>query len=88
MRVGRLEAPLHLLQQLPDFVIQPLREFGGQLWRENPPRVKATPAGEWASTHGAQTAFVTTQLTLLHTAAAHPHGRLAPAPLTRPAASK
>lgn len=45
MRVGRLEAPLHLLQQLPDFVIQPLRELGGQLRRENPPRVKGTPAG-------------------------------------------
>lgn len=42
MRVGGLEALLHLLQQLPDFVIQPLREFGGQLWRQNPPNVKAT----------------------------------------------
>lgn len=56
MRVGGLEAPLHLLQQLPDFVIQPLREFGGHLWRENPPNVKATPAGGWASLPRAQPA--------------------------------
>lgn len=56
MRVGGLEAPLHLLQQLPDFVIQPLREFGGQLWRENPPNVKATPASGSASVHRAHPA--------------------------------
>lgn len=71
VRVGRLEALLHLLQQLPDFVIQPLREFGGQLRRENPPNVRATPAG-CGGAASVTTALGATRPGHIPTAGAHP----------------
>lgn len=46
LRVSRLQAPLHLLQQLPYFVVQTLRELGSQLQRTQKHRNQRQQTGE------------------------------------------